>query len=127
MDDLAAFYRRYNALCNEHRFHDLPEFVAPDVVINGTDHGLVAYAGGLVEVVRAFPDYRWEVQHMLAEPPWLAVRLHDTGTHRNPFKGVPPTGRAVSTPEFAFYRIEDGLIREVWGTPFALALLHQVR
>jgi hypothetical protein len=27
--DLAAFYRRYNACCNEHRFADLAEFVRP--------------------------------------------------------------------------------------------------
>ena len=26
---LAAVYRRYNACCNEHRFEDLHEFVAP--------------------------------------------------------------------------------------------------
>jgi hypothetical protein len=38
-DELTAFYRRYNGFCNEHRFDDLAEFVAPDVVINGTDHG----------------------------------------------------------------------------------------
>jgi predicted ester cyclase len=40
---LAAFYRRYNACCNEHRFEDLARFVARDVVINGTDRGLDAY------------------------------------------------------------------------------------
>jgi predicted ester cyclase len=39
-DGLAAFYRRYN----EHRFDDLREFVARDVVINGTERGLDAYA-----------------------------------------------------------------------------------
>jgi hypothetical protein len=26
--ELAAFYRRYNVCCNEHRFEDLAEFVA---------------------------------------------------------------------------------------------------
>ena len=46
-DELAAFYRRYNACCNEHRFEDLREFVARHVVINGTEGGLDAYADGL--------------------------------------------------------------------------------
>jgi hypothetical protein len=46
-DELAAFYRRYNACCNEHRFDDLGQFVAPDVVINGTERGLDAYADAL--------------------------------------------------------------------------------
>jgi predicted ester cyclase len=57
-NELAAFYRRYNACCNEHRFEDLREFVARDVVINGTDRGLDTYAEGLRGVIRAFPDYR---------------------------------------------------------------------
>jgi hypothetical protein len=34
--ELAAFYRRYNACCNEHRIEDLSEFVARDVAIDGT-------------------------------------------------------------------------------------------
>jgi hypothetical protein len=37
--ELAAFYRRYNACCNEHRFEDLAEFVARDVATDGTDRG----------------------------------------------------------------------------------------
>ena len=52
---LAAFYRRYNACCNEHRFDGLGEFVAADVVIKGTDCGLDAYSENLRTVVRAFP------------------------------------------------------------------------
>ena len=41
-DELAAFYRRYNDCCNEHRFEDFGEFVAPDVVVNATQRGLDA-------------------------------------------------------------------------------------
>jgi hypothetical protein len=41
-NELAAFYRRYNACCNEHRFGDLAEFVACDVAIDGSDRGLDA-------------------------------------------------------------------------------------
>jgi predicted ester cyclase len=94
---LAAFYRRYNACCNEHRFEDLREFVAPHVVINGIDRGLDAYAGGLRAVVRAFPDYRWELRHLVVDAPWIAAHLADTGTHRGAFLGVQATGRSVST------------------------------
>ena len=125
--ELQAFYRRYNAYCNEHRFDDFHEFVAPDVVINGTDHGLDAYTGGLRTVVAAFPDFRWTLRHLVVDPPWIAAHLTDTGTHRGVFETIEPTGRAVSTEELACYRIEAGRIAEVWGTPFGLHLLEQVR
>jgi predicted ester cyclase len=103
---LAAFYRRYIACCNEHRFDDLGQFVAH---------------------VRAFPDYQWELRQLLLDPPWIGAHLADTGTHREPFLGVPATGRSVSTQEFAFYRIDADQITEVWGTAFAVHLLQPIR
>jgi predicted ester cyclase len=124
--DLAGFYRRYNACCNEHRFDDFAEFVSPDVMINGADGGLEAYAENLRSIVRAFPDYRWELRHLLIDPPWIAAHVADTGTHRAPFQGVPATGRVVRTQECAFYRVHDGRIVEVWGTAFDVHLLQQV-
>ena len=125
-DELAAFYRRYNECCNQHRFEDLAEFVARDVVANGTERGLDAYAEGLRAVVRAFPDYRWELRHLVIDPPWIAVHLRDTGTHRAPFLGVEATGRVVRTAEFAVYRVDAGRIAEVWGMDFHIPLLDQL-
>jgi predicted ester cyclase len=126
-DELAAFYRRYNACCNEHRFGDLGEFVAPDVAINGAERGLDEYAEELRVVVRAFPDYRWELRRLVIDAPWIAAHVADTGTHRDTFHGVPATGRSVSAQEFAFYRVAGGRIAEVWGTAFHLDLLDQLR
>jgi predicted ester cyclase len=126
-DGLAAFYRRYNACCNEHRFVDLAEFVARDVAIDGTERGLDAYAAELRAVVRSFPDYHCELRHLLVDSPWIAARLTDTGTHRGPFLGVPATGRSVAVPEFAFYRVDAGRIAEVWGSAFHVHLLEQLR
>ena len=126
-NELAEFYRRYNACCNEHRYDDLGEFVAPGVVINGTDRGLDAYAEGQRIVVSGFPDFHWELRHLVIDAPWIAAHLTDTGTHRGTFFGVEPTGRAVSIEEFAFYRVEAGRIAEVWGMTFHVELLDQLR
>jgi predicted ester cyclase len=125
--DLAAFYRRYNQHCNEHRFTELGEFVAENVVVNGKPDGLRGYVAGLQAVVEAFPDYRWDLQHLLVDPPWISAHFHDSGTHRGTFKDVPATGRPVSTQEFALYRVEAGKIVEVWVTADNLLLLEQMR
>jgi predicted ester cyclase len=126
-DDLAAFYRRYNAFCNGHAYEDLGEFVAEDVVINGGDRGPDAYRAALRVVVDAFPDYRWELRHLVVQEPWIAAHLSDTGTHHGTFFGVEPTGRSVTIQEFAFYRVEAGRIAEVWGMDFHVNLLEQLR
>jgi predicted ester cyclase len=125
-NDLEAFYRRYNACCNERRFGDLVEFVARDVVTNGTERGLDVYVEGLRAVVRAFPDYRWEIRHLVIDSPWIAAHFANTGTHRAAFLGVRASGRPVSTQEFAFYRVDAGRIAEVWVTADDLQLLQQI-
>jgi predicted ester cyclase len=88
-DNGLAVYCRYNACCNEHRFDDLAEFVARDVVITGTDRALDACAERLRAVIRAFLDYHWELRHHLIRPPWITAHFADTGTHRGPFLDVP--------------------------------------
>src|SRR3954447_3651183 len=126
-DELAAFYRRYNACCHEHAYDDLRELVARNVAINGVERGLDAYVEGQRSVVRAFPDYRWELRHLIVDAPWIAAHLTDTGTHRAEFFGVQATGRSVTIQEFAFYRIDAVRIAEVWGMNFHENLLEQIR
>ena len=126
-NELAAFCRRYNACCNEHRFADLAEFVSRDVAIDGADRGLDVYAAELRPVVRAFPDYRWELRRVVVDAPWIAAHVTDTGTHREAFRGVQAIGRSIAVPEFAFYRVDAGRIAEVWGSAFHVHLLAQLR
>ena len=126
-EDNKAFYRHYNARCNTHDFESLGEFVAEDVVVNGEPVGLAGYREGLAAVVAAFPNYQWRIDHLIAEGDWLAARFADSGTHRGTFLGVPPTGKAIETQEFAFYRLEGGKIVEVWVTADDLATLQQLQ
>jgi len=120
---LRAWYRRYNEVCNAHRFDELHAYVSRDVVVNGKPQGIDGYVSGLRTVIEAFPDYRWDLRHLVVEGPWIAAHFVDTGTHRGPFRGVAPTGRPVITQEFAMYRLEDGLIAEVWVAADNAALL----
>jgi predicted ester cyclase len=49
-----------------------------------------------------FPDFHWEIRHLVVEGEWLAAHLFDTGTQAAEFRGVPPEGRRFGVPEFAF-------------------------
>lgn len=115
-DDVLALYRRYNAICNRHAFDELGPFVADVLTVNGWPRTAQQYVDDLFEVHAAFPDYHWEIQRTVFEDPWLAVHFRDSGTHLGPWRGVEPTGRTVTTDEFAMYRFEDGRIAEIWVT-----------
>jgi predicted ester cyclase len=125
--ELADRYRRYNALCNAHDFDRLGEFVADDIRVNDEPTGLAAYAAGLGEVAAAFPDYSWQIRHLVVDAPLVAAHFTDTGTHTGaPFLGVPATGRSVRVDEFSVYAWRDGLIAEVWVASDRLAALAQL-
>lgn len=64
---MEGVYRRYLERCNQHRFEELGEFVDAEVRVNGVATDLGAYAAGLRWVVDAFPDYHWELQHLLVD------------------------------------------------------------
>jgi predicted ester cyclase len=89
--------RAAQRLLQQDDFGSLGLFVADDVRVDDKPTGVAAYVAGLEEVVRVFPDYRWEVRHLLVEPPLLATHLVDSGTHRGTFLGVPSTGRGIRT------------------------------
>lgn len=124
---LRARYRRYNEVCNRHAFNEITEFVDDDVWVNGEPTGLTAYQAGLAAVVAAFPDYRWQLKHLLVDGSWVAAHFIDSGTHRGPWRHLPPTGRRIRTQEFAVYRFEQERIAEVWGTADNLSGLEQLR
>ena len=65
-------------------------------------------------MVEAFPDYQWELHHLLVDGEWLAARLYATGTHTGPFHGIAATGRVIRTQELVIYRTVDGMIVECW-------------
>jgi aspartyl-tRNA synthetase len=125
--EAAAFYRHYLVACNAHAFDRLADFVAEDVWVNDRPQGLTAYVAGLRAVTRAFPDYHWELRHLLIEGDSIAAHFTDTGTHLGEFLGVAPTGRVITTSEFAIYRLEQDRIAQVWVAADNLTLLNQLR
>jgi len=125
--ELESFYRRYNQLCNDHQFDQLGNFVAENVEVSGRTRGLSDYVAGLKRVVDAFPDYRWNLRHLLVEDELISAHFLDTGTHRGTFLGIPATGRSVSIQEFAIYRMQGGRFAEVWVTAENYELLQQLR
>ncbi|MFI5695292.1 ester cyclase [Kribbella sp. NPDC051586] len=105
--DLEEFYRSYLGRCNEHRFEELGEFVDDRVEVNGAPHDVGHYAAGLRTVVQQYPDFHWELKHLLIDGDWLSAHLIDTYSTLD--------GRRASLQEFATYHVTEGRIVQVWG------------
>jgi predicted ester cyclase len=124
MEDL---YARYIAICNAHRFELLDELVAQDVRVDGTFRGLDRYIADLQTLVDIFPDYHWELQHLVVDGAWMAAHLLDTGTQALAFGGVAPAGCRFAVADFALYQLHERRIVEVRARTDERAMIDQLR
>ena len=113
MDNIRQFYDDYLACCNERRFDDLSDFVHERIRFNGEDTSLVDYAEAIADNVKAVPDYHWTIEDFVTDGEVIAVRLTDTGTPKEEWLGIAPTGRSFSISEFTLYGLREGKIAEM--------------
>src|ERR1700736_431670 len=66
-------------------------------------------------IFAAFPDVHVTIELVAAEGNFVAERHTARGTHKGEFMGVPATGKKIYLTENHFYRVEDGLIQEMWS------------
>jgi steroid delta-isomerase-like uncharacterized protein len=77
-------------------------------------------------LLRAFPDLQVTVEDVIAEGDKVVCRNTVTGTHQGEYRGLPPTGKAVSYNEIFIFRFADGRIAEIWGVVDVLTQLRQL-
>jgi predicted ester cyclase len=123
---LRAVFGGYLATCNAHELTRLGEWVAVDVRVDDEPLGLAEWIRRLRAVIRGFPDFRWEARRVLVDGDLVAASVEGTGTHEGNYLGIEPTHRAVRTTSMDTYRIQDGLIRDIWVRTDPAALLASI-
>ena len=81
----------------------------------------------LTEFFKAFPDWRANIEHIVAENNLVMIFLNGTGTHKGDFRGVPSTNKLVNIRSADLYKIENGVITGYWDVVDQLNLLKQTR
>lgn len=133
-DGPAAVVRGYvearNAATRTGDTAGIDRFVAADYVEHQDEATAVQGRAGLTQRMDAllvgFSDVRLDVDQMVAEVDTVAVRYLVRGTHDGEFRGIPPTGVAVSVASMDIYRVADDRIVEHWGVTDNLGLLTQL-
>jgi steroid delta-isomerase-like uncharacterized protein len=121
--------RIYDEMVSGHDLDLLDEFFAEDVRENeelGGGHGRAGLRSFFTMLFTAFPDYRAEIEDLVAEGDRVVARITGSGTHLAEFLGVPATGVRVAVPGIDIMRFRDGQVIEHWGVTDALGLLKQL-
>ena len=62
----------------------------------------------------AFPDWKGDIEHIMAEGDKVIMVVNWSGTHKGDFMGAKATGKKVTTRTADVIRIENGKIAEHW-------------
>ena len=112
---LADLYRDYIGCLNAQDWPRLGQFVGDDVEHNGRRLGLSGYRTMLEKDYREIPDLSFNIQLLVADPPYVASRLAFSCTPKGTFLGLGVNGKRVSFAENVFYEFRNGKIVQVWS------------
>ena len=123
-------YRRVVEDLNRGDLESSLAFTAPDATLNDRPLGREGDKHRAEMLATAFPDQHYELQEMVAEGDWLAVRWRMTGTHLGELAGptmtIPPSGNRLDIRGMSMYRIEEGMAREIWESFDMMEFLRQL-
>ena len=114
-EELELIYRRYLATLNEHRTHDLSEFVQDRLTYNGQEWSRQEYERLLTEDVTTFPDLAYPIGLLVVQGPRVACRIDFDCMPVREWLGFQPNGKRISFSEHVFYEFHQGRIQHVWS------------
>ncbi len=122
--------RRYQEAYNQNNLDDLDELVAADLITHALMPGLPPSLEGGKQIhrmtVAAMPDFQTAIEDLLAEGDKVVMRFTATGTFKNEFLGLPPTGKLITFTGISIFRLAGGKIVEHWGQEDELGLMRQL-
>jgi len=118
LEENKAIIRKVIEAINKQNIALLDELIASDCVYHMNVQqiqGLEALKQVIEAEIKGFPDLHVAIKDMMAEGDKVCVRLEETFTHTNEFRGLAPTGKKITDTAVAIFSIVEGKIVEGWG------------
>ncbi len=112
--------RRFTDISNAKDWDQLSEIVAVDFKRHSAAtagqpvRSLDEFVDLQKSFLATFPDQHVQLDNIIAEGDFVAIRAIYTGTQMGPMGDVPATGKSVDGPFIAIFRIESGKLAELW-------------
>jgi steroid delta-isomerase-like uncharacterized protein len=123
---------RFGQLLNAADWDGLTEIVADDFVrhSDATPGPAITSRDAFIKLQESYlvsmPDQHVAMERMVAEGDYVAVLATYSGTQTGPMGDFPPTGKSIAVHFISLFRIEDGMIAELWVEWDNLAILEQL-
>jgi predicted ester cyclase len=108
----------------------IDELLSPDYVLHiagpGARQDRESYKEAVGMYHKAFPDFHFTIEDMIACGDKVVIRCKLTGTQEGEFMSHPPTGSEVTLTAISIRRIEDGKVVEEWVESDLPAVMRQL-
>lgn len=129
-ENKATVRRAYEVMWNERNVDVVDELATGDMLNHAAPPHKQRGRQNLKDVIsifeKAFPDFRYEAEDVVAEGDRVAVRDVFTGTHEGDFMGIAATGNRVTMQTIHIYRFEDSRIAEHWAVRDEMGMMRQL-
>jgi len=104
-----------------------PGFINHDPPFPGASEGSEGMRAAAEAFRSALPDWRSDIDHLVAEGDLVVEHFHASGTRTGPLMGVAADGQPLTLRGIQIFRIADDKIVERWGRLDDLGLQEQLR
>ena len=129
-DDNEALARRWYAALGRGDLDAVVALVTDDVIHHAAEfrdaEGPSEVRATLAALLTGFPDVRFRIEQAIAADDDVVLRWTASGTHEGEFLGLNPTGEEATWGGITIFRVECGLIAEVWSELDSLGRLRQL-
>jgi len=127
-----ALIRRFSEeFFNRRNFGVIDELFSPSYVhhtpdVPGYTMDFQDFRKRELQLVNAFPNFRYSIEDQIAEGDKVTTRSIMTGTHTGNLPNIPATGRKVEVRSIVIHRIKNGKFEEGWEAYDSLGMMMQL-
>jgi predicted ester cyclase len=120
--------RRYYDACNRRAMEEVFDCFHDDLVHYSrlSEYPKSGVGWAFETTFAAFPDLRWDLQEVIADPERVAALVVIEGTHEGEYLGARPTGKRIQVYSAEFARVQDDRFIEHRGILDELHLIAQI-
>ena len=119
MDNKTIVRRYYEELLNTGDISNIENYITDDYeeVHDGVRYklGINGAREHIIGVRQVYPDIKLTIENQISEGEWVATIYSVTGTFKNEWLGIPPTGEKITYTGVNVDRLKDGKIIEHGG------------
>jgi predicted ester cyclase len=129
-EDNKAMATKFLDRINKGDLSVIEEVIDPAFVDHEPAPGIPPTRDGMKQLftmyLKAFPDMKVSITHLVAEGDLVLIHHLTSGTHKGEFMGMPATGKSVKFDEMHLVRFANGKVIEHWGVEDTMTMMQQL-